>query len=84
MDIHDEIYAIIIYCTTSLQVQMLHCISQTVGGDSVFVDGFHIAQKMAAQYPHHYKILTSVPVVYEDIGVDYVPFHEKAVKPTVR
>ena len=67
-------------------MQMLHCIAQTPvkGGNNVFVDGFHVAQKIAPQYPHHYDILTSVCLDYYDIGEDHYPYHLRDPKPTIR
>ncbi len=42
--------------------QIFQCVENTAtGGESFWVDGFHIANIMKAQYPEQYELLTSVP-----------------------
>ncbi|NXU70327.1 BODG dioxygenase, partial [Oreotrochilus melanogaster] len=56
-------------------VQFLHCIKQTAeGGESEVVDGFYVSNKLKAQSPQAYQILTSTAVDYTDVGVDYCEF----------
>lgn len=59
----------------SLQVQLLHCIKQTVtGGDSEIVDGFNVCQKLKEKNPQAFHILSSTFVDFTDIGIDYCDF----------
>jgi trimethyllysine dioxygenase len=54
--------------------QMFHCLGlDAVGGDSVLVDGFKIAEIMAAETPDLYRILTEVEVTGQYID------HEKGI-----
>ncbi|XP_062917836.1 gamma-butyrobetaine dioxygenase [Mobula hypostoma] len=56
-------------------VQFLHCIKKAVaGGETVIVDGFHVANQLRRLNPEAFKILTSVFVDFTDIGVDYCDF----------
>jgi trimethyllysine dioxygenase len=53
---------------------MFHCLGlDAVGGDSVLVDGFKIAEIMAAETPDLYRILTEVEVTGQYID------HEKGI-----
>ncbi|MBB2180627.1 DUF971 domain-containing protein [Gluconacetobacter tumulicola] len=43
--------------------QFLHClVNDATGGESIFVDGFAIAQAMRADYPAHFAMLTTMPL----------------------
>ncbi len=43
-------------------LQFLHCIAnEAIGGDSILVDGFRIAELLRAESPNDYEILTTVP-----------------------
>ncbi len=43
-------------------LQFLHCIeNQAIGGDSILVDGFRVAELMREQYPSEYRTLTTTP-----------------------
>lgn len=43
-------------------LQFLHCLeNEAIGGDSILVDGFRIAELLRRQYPEHYRTLTTVP-----------------------
>ncbi|HEY4164879.1 MAG TPA: trimethyllysine dioxygenase [Dongiaceae bacterium] len=54
--------------------QMFHCLGlDAVGGDSVLVDGFKVAEIMAAETPDLYRILTEVEVTGQYID------HEKGI-----
>ena len=65
---------------------MLHCVRQsnTVGGDNVFSDGFHVAHQLSREQPHHYKALTNIPVDFYDVGKEDFEFHLRTRKPIVR
>ncbi|KAB0371201.1 hypothetical protein FD755_017610 [Muntiacus reevesi] len=57
------------------EVQLLHCIKQTVtGGESEIVDGFNVCQKLKEKNPRAFQILSSTFVDFTDIGVDYCDF----------
>ncbi|EDO40404.1 predicted protein [Nematostella vectensis] len=61
-------------------VQMLHCLQQapTEGGESIFVDGFFIAQEIKEQHPRLFNLLATTPIPYVDIGKDeFGDFHLK-------
>ncbi|XP_069761392.1 gamma-butyrobetaine dioxygenase [Narcine bancroftii] len=56
-------------------IQFLHCIKQTeVGGETIIVDGFHVANQLRRVNPKAFQILTSVLVDFTDTGVDYCDF----------
>ena len=46
-------------------LQFLHCLENKVsGGDSIFVDGFRIAELMRTRCPDEYRTLTTVPFAW--------------------
>jgi gamma-butyrobetaine dioxygenase len=46
-------------------VQLLHCLEASAsGGESVFVDGFHVADVLRREAPVAYEILTRTPVPF--------------------
>jgi len=53
-------------------VNMLHCIVQGSwgGGESQLVDGLSVCEWLREEHPHHYWILSTVPVVWEDRVVE--------------
>jgi len=54
--------------------QLLHClINEAEGGESLLVDGFHLAQLMREQDPEAFALLTSLPVNhrYQDQQADH-------------
>lgn len=54
------------YRESSPGVQLLHCLeSAAEGGESTFVDGFHIAQTLRQTDPHAFDLLTRVPVPFQ-------------------
>ena len=62
---------------------MLHCIKQfygdidaKLGGESLVVDGFIVAQHMKENCRELYDILCDTPVEFYDIGEDYTKFHK--------
>jgi gamma-butyrobetaine dioxygenase len=55
-------------------VQFLHClVNDATGGESVFVDGFSIAEAMRREQPQAFRILTTVPMAFwnRDPHTDY-------------
>ena len=47
-------------------VLMLHCLQPAEsGGESVFVDGFHIAERLRAEHPEAFEVLSTVPVAFK-------------------
>ncbi|KAI3376911.1 hypothetical protein L3Q82_000160 [Scortum barcoo] len=56
-------------------VQFLHCINQAVeGGESMVVDGFHMAALLQREDPEAFRTLTSLLVDFTDTGTDYCDF----------
>ena len=47
-------------------VLMLHCLQPAAsGGESVFVDGFHIAETLRAEHPEAFELLSTLPVAFK-------------------
>ena len=47
-------------------VLMLHCLQPAEsGGENVFVDGFHIAEKLRAERPEAFELLSTLPVAFK-------------------
>ena len=47
-------------------VLMLHCLQPAEsGGESVFVDGFHVAERLRAEHPEAFEVLSTVPVAFK-------------------
>ena len=47
-------------------VLMLHCLQPAEsGGESVFVDGFHVAERLRAEHPKDYELLSTQPVAFK-------------------
>lgn len=47
-------------------VLMLHCLQPAQsGGESVFVDGFHVAERLRAEHPKDYELLSTLPVAFK-------------------
>lgn len=56
-------------------IQFLHCIKQTdVGGETIMVDGFHVANQLRRLNPEAFRVLSSVLVDFTDTGKDYCDF----------
>ncbi|GCB67756.1 hypothetical protein scyTo_0005198, partial [Scyliorhinus torazame] len=56
-------------------LQLLHCIKPAdVGGETIIVDGFHVANQLRQVNPEAFRLLTSVLVDYTDMGVDSYDF----------
>ena len=55
-----------------LQTQFLHCIDQFNGdgGESQFVDGFHVEKIIRQSHPEEHKILTTTKVDFVDVGTE--------------
>ncbi|KJE94377.1 gamma-butyrobetaine dioxygenase [Capsaspora owczarzaki ATCC 30864] len=57
-------------------LQFLHALEVTVptGGESLFVDGFRVAETLRRTHPHHFDTLVRVPVTY-----NYVHPHQHRI-----
>jgi len=66
-------------------VQMLSCLKQvpTKGGENQFSDGFYAAEVMRDQHPDEFKLLTTVPVRFFDIGSDYYEYYKLFSTPVI-
>ena len=54
-------------------IQFLHCLrfdDCVTGGESVFVDAWHVAEMLRATYPDYFKTLTRVPATFQKIHFD--------------
>ena len=56
---------------------MLLCLAQTPtkGGDSIFSDGYRVAEVMKVEHPKYYDILSTMPIYYNDFGGYYYDFY---------
>jgi gamma-butyrobetaine dioxygenase len=55
-------------------VQFLHClVNETIGGDSIFVDGFAVASALRQEAPEAFALLSSLPLEFwnKDAHTDY-------------
>ena len=55
-------------------LQFLHClVNETVGGDSIFVDGFALARALREDHPEDFETLATTPLAFwnKDAGSDY-------------
>lgn len=53
-------------------VQFLHCrINDAEGGDSLFVDAMAVANKLKAEFPEHFKLLTELRVPFRYTTKDH-------------
>ena len=51
------------------------------GGESVFVDAWHVAEMLRATYPEHFHTLTRVPATFQKIHFDrQYPVHMRCVQ----
>jgi trimethyllysine dioxygenase len=51
------------YFSEPIGLQMLHLLKQTgEGGESILVDGFHVAKQFQSHYPKGYEILSQIPI----------------------
>ena len=51
------------YCSSHRLVQFIYCSEiHATGGESLVVDGFHVAQKFRQDYPDYFKILVETPL----------------------
>ncbi|XP_028812065.1 gamma-butyrobetaine dioxygenase [Denticeps clupeoides] len=56
-------------------VQFLHCLTQaSEGGESVVVDGFHMAELLRKEDPEAFGTLSTLRVDFTDMGADYCDF----------
>ena len=54
-------------------IQFMHCIrfdDCVIGGESVFVDAWHVAETLKATYPDYFDTLTRVPATFQKIEFD--------------
>jgi len=54
-------------------IQFLHCVrfdDCVTGGESLFVDAWHVAEKLRATSPDHFSTLTRVPATFQNIHFD--------------
>jgi len=54
-------------------IQFLHCVrfdDCVTGGESVFVDAWHVAEMLRATYPDYFSTLTRVPATFQKIHFD--------------
>jgi hypothetical protein len=40
------------------------------GGDNEFADGYYVANLIREHHPEEWKVLTEVPIDFQDIGVE--------------
>ncbi|ETW96450.1 MAG: hypothetical protein ETSY2_46370 [Candidatus Entotheonella gemina] len=57
-------------------ISCLYCVeNEAIGGESVMVDGFRIAEDFRRDHPDHFRMLTRIPVqfrqFYSDLQYDY-------------
>lgn len=55
-------------------LQILHCLANTAsGGDSIFVDGFAVAERLRRDGPEDFAVLTGAPITFwnRDADSDY-------------
>jgi hypothetical protein len=56
------------YCDKVPDVALFHCIQNaTEGGDSLWLDGFAVAEQLRREDPAAFKLLCNVPVAHQDI-----------------
>lgn len=66
------------YYNINPSVQFLHCIKQYEmdGAENEFADGYYLAQIIEEEYPEEWKILTTVPIDFQDVGEEPEPYGE--------
>ncbi|XP_022087372.1 gamma-butyrobetaine dioxygenase-like isoform X2 [Acanthaster planci] len=67
-------------------IQLLHCIEQAecTGGENLFSDGFKVARDLRKDDPEAFRLLSTVPFEFFDVGTDYYgAFHQHARHPTI-
>ena len=64
---------------------MLMCHKQvpTIGGENQFSDGFFVAEHMRKEFPEHFRVLSTTPVPFIDVGIDAYEFHMLQTIPTI-
>ena len=56
------------YCDKVPDVALFHCIQNaTEGGDSLWLDGFAVAEQLRREDPAAFQLLSDVPVAHQDI-----------------
>ena len=60
-------------------IQFLHCLrfdDCVTGGESMFVDAWHVAETLRATYPDQFDTLTRVPATFQHVHIDrQYPLH---------
>ena len=54
-------------------IQLLHCVRLddcVTGGESMFVDAWHVAEMLRATYPDYFNTLTRVPATFQRVTFD--------------
>uniref|UniRef100_A0A914EK71 Trimethyllysine dioxygenase, mitochondrial n=1 Tax=Acrobeloides nanus TaxID=290746 RepID=A0A914EK71_9BILA len=75
-------------------IQVFHCLRQApIGGESILVDGFSVAEKFKKSYPEYFKILQTTPIEHryfegydiEDKIIDSAPLklYARCVEPII-
>ncbi|XP_028401270.1 gamma-butyrobetaine dioxygenase-like [Dendronephthya gigantea] len=74
------------FMVTQPDIQLLHCINEnTAGGDSIFVDGFNVANQLHKDHPDAFDVLRNFHVRYCDYGTDaYSEFIAGDSKPIIK
>lgn len=66
------------------ELGMFHCIANVPhGGDSEFVDGFQVATQMREEHPEEFRILSTTPLTFFDIGEDNYKFFKMGKHTTI-
>ncbi|XP_075919802.1 gamma-butyrobetaine dioxygenase-like [Petromyzon marinus] len=66
-------------------VQFLHCVRQALrGGSSQLVDGFWVCEQLRREQPAAFRLLTSTPLNFVDVGADQWDFHVHSRNPVIQ
>jgi len=61
------------YYESSPGIQFMHCMrfdDCVTGGESMFVDAWHVAESLRATYPDYFNTLTRVPATFQKVHFD--------------
>ena len=64
------------YCESPPGIQLLHCLkfdSCIEGGESTFVDLFHLAEQFRIQHPEEFNVLSRVNASFYKVNPNYTP-----------
>ncbi|KAJ8045835.1 Trimethyllysine dioxygenase [Holothuria leucospilota] len=65
-----QLHQDLMYYESPPGLQLLHCLRfcpQVVGGESIFIDAFHIGERLREIYPQHFQTLLEVPATFKKI-----------------